>query len=108
MGIEPLNTCHWSPHPPFNLIATAGYAGTLDIIDCRVSSSSPPVWTSARSHKGGIFDVQFNPVIPYWIASAGEDGTTNIWDIRCGHPVSKIEGHNRRVNSVCTCQPWIK
>lgn len=101
MGIEPLNACHWSPHAPYNMIATGGYSRALDIIDNRVPSSSPPIWTSAQRHKGGIFDVQFSPIIPYWIASAGEDGTTQIWDIRYGHPVAKIEGHDRRVNSVC-------
>ncbi|KAG2171614.1 hypothetical protein INT43_008340 [Umbelopsis isabellina] len=113
MGTEPLNACHWSPHAPYNMIAIGGYSGALDIVDNRVPSSAQPVWTSAPCHKGGIFDVQFSPIISYWIASAGEDGITKIWDIRYGHPVAKIEGHDRRVNSVtwanlhpeilCTC-----
>ncbi|KAI9280246.1 WD40-repeat-containing domain protein [Umbelopsis sp. AD052] len=100
-GPYPLNNGHWSPHAPYSLIATASTDGSVNIIDNRISPSSAPVWTSTpRAHRPGVRDVKFSPMIPYWLASADDDGVTQIWDIRFSHAVAEIDGHRKPVNSL--------
>ncbi|KAH8548925.1 WD40-repeat-containing domain protein [Umbelopsis sp. PMI_123] len=100
-GTHPLYNGHWSPHAPYSLIALASSDGGISIIDNRTSPSSTPAWSSPPGvPKIGVRDVKFSPIIPYWMASAGDDGVTQVWDIRFSHAVAKIDGHRKAVNSL--------
>jgi WD40 repeat protein len=113
-GAYPLNACHWSPHESYNLIATAGSNGNLDIIDSRVPASSTPAWSSPPgTHKGGIHDVKFSPIIPYWVASAGKSFVSiHQWGENvyfCSLLVyRRRQYHSDMGHSVfaCSCQNW--
>lgn len=60
------------------------------------------VWVAHKAHDRPIRDAKFNPFIPYWLASAGEDSIVNIWDIRSSYhaPVGKIDGMTGMATSV--------
>ncbi|KAI8981857.1 hypothetical protein BDF20DRAFT_433283 [Mycotypha africana] len=72
----PLTTASWSPTHPHSLIACGGEDKAINIIDIRVPPSTSEeqqqsVWRTENAHDRSIRDVQFNPFIPYWLASAG-------------------------------------
>ncbi|KAL0136263.1 WD40-repeat-containing domain protein [Mucor lusitanicus] len=100
----PLNCASWSPNDAQSLIVFGGYDRKLLIVDTRISTNSHNgvVWSADNAHDRPIRDAKFNPFIPYWIASAGEDSVVNIWDIRASHkaPVAKIDGNSGIVTSV--------
>ncbi|KAI8338416.1 hypothetical protein BC941DRAFT_422864 [Chlamydoabsidia padenii] len=96
-----LNFSQWSLLSP-SLVVTGGQAGQLHVMDLRVQDRQPIVWQALEAHTGTILDGQFNPFIPYWLASAGGDGIVNIWDLRatCHKPLAKIDGHLGPVTSI--------
>ncbi|KAL9538365.1 hypothetical protein MBANPS3_010988 [Mucor bainieri] len=100
----PLNCASWSPNDAQSLIVFGGYDQKLLIVDTRISTNSHNgvVWSADNAHDRPIRDAKFNPFIPYWVASAGEDSVVNIWDIRASHkaPVAKIDGNSGIVTSV--------
>ncbi|EPB86426.1 hypothetical protein HMPREF1544_06788 [Mucor circinelloides 1006PhL] len=100
----PLNCASWSPNDAQSLIVCGGYDRKLLIVDTRISTNSHNgvVWSAENAHDRPIRDAKFNPFIPYWVASAGEDSIVNIWDIRASHkaPVAKIDGNSGIVTSV--------
>lgn len=99
-----LNCASWSPNDPQSLIACGDNDKKLSIIDTRVppSEKNGIVWSVDKSHDRPVRDAKFNPYIPYWLASAGEDSIVNIWDIRASYkaPVAKIDGLLGMVTSV--------
>ncbi|KAI8813781.1 hypothetical protein BJ742DRAFT_900286 [Cladochytrium replicatum] len=95
----------WSPHSPqATLIASGGVGRQVNVFDTRMNSSdgsSKSAWRVENAHDLSITDVQFNPFIPYWLASSGEDCAVKIWDLRYKkHPAARIDGHYRNVNSM--------
>ncbi len=59
------------------------------------------IWKVDQAHQGSIHSVQFNPFIPYWLASAGEDGVAKVWDLRfLKYPVARVDGHFGSIHSV--------
>ncbi|KAI9478713.1 MAG: WD40-repeat-containing domain protein [Benjaminiella poitrasii] len=102
----PLTCASWSPNDPQSLIVCSGYDKKLSIIDTRISTAENPqgiVWSTENAHDRPITDAKFNPFIPYWLASSGEDAIVNIWDVRASHhaPVAKIDGNEGIVTSIC-------
>ncbi|KAJ3306585.1 hypothetical protein HDV03_004714 [Kappamyces sp. JEL0829] len=65
------------------------------------AGSSAAVWSVHDAHAGSVTDVAFNTFIPYWLASAGEDGVVKMWDIRymkgCA---ARIDAHYGAVTSL--------
>ena len=66
-----------SPHQ----LVVSGASPTIKILDERTLSSNA-VWKRIEAHAGIIRDVRFSPLIPHWLASAGDDGTIRVWDTR--------------------------
>lgn len=99
-----MNCASWSPNDPQSLIACGGCDKKLIILDTRIPSSEHGgiVWSVDNAHDRPIRDAKFNPYIPYWLASTGEDSIVNIWDIRASYraPVAKIDGSLGIVTSV--------
>ncbi|KAI8364104.1 hypothetical protein BD560DRAFT_403639 [Blakeslea trispora] len=95
---SPLQFARWSPHQ--TLVASGGYDRTLFVVDSRIKDQ--PVWSVNQAHDRPIQDAQFNPFIPYWLASAGEDSIVNIWDMRASRhcPVAKIDGNIGSIHSI--------
>ena len=49
----------------------------------------------------GVKDVAWSPLVPYWVAAAGERGQVCVWDIRYGkEPVWEACRHSNSVESV--------
>ncbi|KAI7867839.1 WD40-repeat-containing domain protein [Spinellus fusiger] len=101
---KPLKCANWSPHAPFSLIVTGGDSKALTIIDTRIATGyqGGVVWKAPNAHDHTIRTALFNPFIPYWVASGGEDCVANIWDIRSTYhaPVAKIDGHRDTIRSI--------
>ncbi|KAI8378268.1 WD40-repeat-containing domain protein [Choanephora cucurbitarum] len=95
---SPLQFANWSPHQ--TLVVSGGYDRKLFVIDSRIKEKE--VWSVDQAHDRPIQDAQFNPFIPYWLASAGEDSVVNLWDMRASQhsPVAKIDGNIGSVNSI--------
>ncbi|RKO88376.1 hypothetical protein BDK51DRAFT_27304, partial [Blyttiomyces helicus] len=104
VGHDMLRAASWSPHPPDNaLICAGGVDSHLRIIDSRIfgnDSGNGVVWRVDHAHNGSITTAKFNPFVPYWIASTGEDAVVKVWDIRFqSHPVARVDGHSFSIQS---------
>ncbi|KAJ3123100.1 hypothetical protein HK098_002223 [Nowakowskiella sp. JEL0407] len=94
----------WSSYLP-GIIAVGGCDRNFQLIDSKNIKSQgkgiAAVWKVDSAHESSITDVQFNPFIPYWVATSGEDGTLKIWDLRyLKFPVARIDTHYHSVESI--------
>ncbi|KAI8920454.1 hypothetical protein BC831DRAFT_479528 [Entophlyctis helioformis] len=109
-----LNRVTFSPHAPYgSLMATAGLDTHLYLMDSRLirsteasspsaqSGASAIIWRASHAHDSPILDIKFNPFVPYWVATSGEDGVVKVWDIRhMGGPAARINGHYDAINAI--------
>ncbi|KAJ2691321.1 hypothetical protein IWW39_000006 [Coemansia spiralis] len=79
VSAQPLTRAVWSPHSGANLIAAAGVDGGAAIVDLRRRGRAVAwrVSTAACAN-----DAAWSPLVPYWLATAGEDGAVRVWDLR--------------------------
>lgn len=80
MGVDTLYNASYSPHSS-NLICTGGTDKNLSIIDARIlgKNGKSTVMSYTGAHDSAITDTKFNEFIPYWIASAAEDGVVKVF-----------------------------
>ncbi|ORY38759.1 WD40 repeat-like protein [Rhizoclosmatium globosum] len=109
VSYDQVMSASWSPHLPYgSLLATSGVDHHISVLDARLmgnDSDKSVVWKVERAHGGhnhpSITAVEFNPFVPYWLASAGEDSIVRVWDLRyLKNPTAKIEGHYQGIQSM--------
>jgi WD40 repeat protein len=77
---------------------------TLSLHDIRLleKDSNSKIWSISDAHSESITDIAFNTFIPYWLASAGDDGVVKMWDIRfLKGAAARIDAHYGSISSVC-------
>ncbi|KAK9723064.1 hypothetical protein K7432_002173 [Basidiobolus ranarum] len=75
------------------LLAVGSADKSVSVLDMR-KDGKPMVWKAQKGHDSVINEVQWNPFVPYWIASGGDDHMVKLWDIRFNSgPVSIIDAH---------------
>lgn len=99
-----LSSFSFSPHSPFGSLSAVGsHDSTVSILDSRLlqAGSKSVVWSIKDAHEGVVTDVSFNPFLPFWLATSGEDGVIKMWDIRYlkGNAV-RINAHYSGVSSI--------
>lgn len=88
-------------HSGMDYFSRGTYNGDLKIYDLRQSNPKKSIWTAHDAHEGAIRDIRWNPFIPYWVATAGEDSIIRVWDIRMERsPVRELSNHLNSVNSI--------
>lgn len=70
--------------------------GNLNIIDVREGMECRSLYK--QTNPGGL--IKWNPIVPYWIASASTD-SLNIYDIRYNSPLPVISLHHSHIHSLC-------
>ncbi|TPX58121.1 hypothetical protein PhCBS80983_g03354 [Powellomyces hirtus] len=102
IGADTLLTASWSPHMDSQLICAGGVDRSVNVVDARLlGSPTAVIWTAADAHQLSVTDIQFNPFVPYLMASVGEDAVVKLWDLRyLRHPVGRIDAHYHTINSI--------
>ncbi|KAJ1653860.1 hypothetical protein IWQ61_006109 [Dispira simplex] len=91
----------WQPFPFSQLVAAGTVDKTLSVLDLRKQGKAV-VWRSRSAHQAPINAVQWNPFIPYWLATAGDDYNVNIWDLRHTFgPMFTVPEHQHQVTALC-------
>lgn len=92
----------WSPYDRF-LIACGSSQGDCKVLDQRVFCKSNDffVW-SGTGHCGKVDQIAWNPFVPYWIATAGDDALISIWDLRFNSksPMLKLSRHTGSITDL--------
>ncbi|KAI8614384.1 hypothetical protein BC830DRAFT_1127577 [Chytriomyces sp. MP71] len=109
VSFDQLMSASWSPHQPYgSLIAASGVDHHLSVLDARLmgmDTEKGVIWKVERAHGGrfhpSITSVKFNPFVPFWLASTGEDSIVRVWDLRyLKNPAGKVEGHYKGIQSM--------
>jgi WD40 repeat protein len=98
-----LTTASFNVNVPY-MLAAGFESGQVCLLDSRITGRegrSGIFWSVDGGHSGLVSAVQFNPFIPYWLATSGQDGYARIWDIRfLKVPAACIDAHFDTVSSV--------
>jgi WD40 repeat protein len=64
-------------------MAVSSMNGMISVLDTRISSKTQKgvVYKVAVAHSGAVSCARFSPFVPYWLASAGQDGAVKLWDL---------------------------
>ncbi|KAJ3192143.1 hypothetical protein HK101_006978 [Irineochytrium annulatum] len=111
VSFDQLMSSSWSPHAPLGTIfATAGVDHHLYVMDSRLMGSNSQkavVWKIDRAHggqyHGAITALQFNPFIPYWLASTGSDDRSwRAWMLDARLTVPRVPAKDMFIGSIGT------
>jgi WD40 repeat protein len=87
-----------------NKFMIGGASKSLKLLDLRMFDSNeqkPIVWKHDNAHAATIRDIKWNPFVPHWVASCGDDCDIHIWDLRFGkQPVLTLQDHSNAINKV--------
>lgn len=84
----PIFACAWNPHQRAPEFMFGGEEGALRLLDARLLANSVSggidrskcvSWFAPRAHADVIRDIAWSPLVPHWVASAGDDGLIKIW-----------------------------
>uniref|UniRef100_A0A914CAW4 EIPR1-like beta-propeller domain-containing protein n=1 Tax=Acrobeloides nanus TaxID=290746 RepID=A0A914CAW4_9BILA len=78
LDVRRLNNITWNPHGSGTNLCLAADSNILEL-DSRTLSSS---FTITNAHAHNVLYLDYNPLVPYRLASAGEDGRVCLWDTR--------------------------
>ena len=99
-----MTSLSFSHHSPFGqLFAMGSSTSNLSLHDIRLleKDGKSKIWSLSDAHIGPVTDVAFNTFIPYWLASAGEDGVVKMWDVRfLKGAAARIDAHYGSISSV--------
>ena len=87
-GNSAVLACAWNCHTGTEFML-GGLRKHLKLYDVRLLASNAVtgqavVWKANDVHADVIRDISWNPLSPNWVASAGDDGCAQIFDIRYG------------------------
>lgn len=97
----------WNPHSG-NTLAIGGDSQSLKVIDLRAlgvaGTMGPAVLKAGEAHLRAIRSLAWHRFVPHWMASGGDDGVVNVWDIRwLRRPVTQWTSHSQ----VITATPFL-
>ncbi|EGC36144.1 hypothetical protein DICPUDRAFT_151427 [Dictyostelium purpureum] len=116
---QPIYCSKWSPHSK-NYSLIGGSENSIRITDTRLMSSygttrkSPTVWsnhlsanstnTSSLLSTVSVKNVAWHPFVPYWFASASDNGEISMWDLRStAEPIISFFGHSSSISNIDWC-----
>jgi WD40 repeat protein len=98
-------SAEWNLHAP-SQFASGSSHGSLSLFDLRKigkNASKTAAWKVSDAHSESIRTISWNPSSAELIASASDDGTIKVWDIRVNKdPLCVLQGH---LNGV-SCLSW--
>ena len=98
-GLQP--RCAWDHHTQDAIAVTVGTR--VNILDWRTDTSIPTgTVESFSSHRYGVTDLDYNPNKPYVLATSGQDGLVQFWDLRSAKRPLLVArgGHSHWVSNV--------
>uniref|UniRef100_A0A7S2UFK7 Uncharacterized protein n=1 Tax=Attheya septentrionalis TaxID=420275 RepID=A0A7S2UFK7_9STRA len=88
-------------HPDGSLCATSDFGGVVRLWDLRTSKS---IHVMTGTHAGRVLCTQFAKPWGFQLATAGDDGTIQIWDLRKhGKQLASLPAHSRLVTQLEYC-----
>jgi WD40 repeat protein len=74
----------------------------VDTRNLKTKNANWVIWQIQHAHQGSIRDIQYHPLVPYWVASAGNDGYIKLWDLRYNgkEPLVSISAHDRIIRKI--------
>eukprot|EP01080_Neovahlkampfia_damariscottae_P012659 gene12659-6559_t len=101
---EPILCGQWSPHSKYQLMmsGTSKNIKAIDTRNLKTKNGNWVIWQIQNAHQGSIRDIQYHPLVPYWVATAGSDGYIKVWDLRYSGKESlvSISAHDRIIRKI--------
>ena len=91
----------WSPNEK-NVLATCGVDKSIRVWDTRAAPNSACMITCEDTHASDVNVISWNKTDPF-IASGGDDGVLNIWDLRqfqTKKPIATFKHHSNHITTV--------
>ncbi|KAI9466468.1 WD40-repeat-containing domain protein [Coemansia mojavensis] len=98
-SLEEIQSAAWHPTNAFQLSTTDDIC--VRSWDLRADSKNMQTMTIDYAHSGKVRALDYNPNLPYIIASGGDDGCVRLWDTRnFSSPLLEIANHSHWIYCV--------